>query len=138
MEILEDKLTVDIYMDLRKKVDWIELNRDQAEKALNNSLKTFTVMEDGKAIGMGRLVGDGAVVTYIQDLVVDPEYQSKRIGSKLIDCIINYVNQHLYEGSRMMLCLMCAKGREDFYRKHGFTERPTDDLGPGMIQYVSK
>ena len=36
----------------------------------------------------------------------------------------------------MMLCLMCAKGREVFYEKHGFTARPTRQLGPGMIQYI--
>ena len=36
----------------------------------------------------------------------------------------------------MMLDLMCAKGREKFYQKHGFIARPTDDLGPGMIQYL--
>jgi hypothetical protein len=31
---------------------------------------------------------------------------------------------------------MCAKGRETFYEKHGFVARPTDALGPGMIQYL--
>jgi len=31
---------------------------------------------------------------------------------------------------------MCAKGREKFYQKHGFIARPTDELGPGMIQYL--
>lgn len=36
----------------------------------------------------------------------------------------------------MMLCLMCAKGREQFYEKHNFIARPTDALGPGMIQYI--
>ena len=38
----------------------------------------------------------------------------------------------------MMLCLMCAKGREEFYTKHGFIARPTSELGPGMIQYILK
>jgi hypothetical protein len=33
---------------------------------------------------------------------------------------------------------MCAKGREEFYLKHGFMARPTDALGPGMITYISK
>ena len=26
--------------------------------------------------------------------------------------------------------------REVFYEKHGFTARPTRQLGPGMIQYI--
>lgn len=41
-------------------------------------------------------------------------------------------------GTRMMLCLMCAKGREKFYLDHGFTARPTEKLGPGMITYIDK
>jgi hypothetical protein len=39
-------------------------------------------------------------------------------------------------GTTMMFDLMCAKGRENFYEKHGFMARPTEDLGPGMIQYI--
>jgi len=35
-----------------------------------------------------------------------------------------------------MVCLMCAKGREDCYEEHRFIARPTDELGPGMIQYL--
>ena len=31
-----------------------------------------------------------------------------------------------------------AKGREKFYKKHGFIARPTESLGPGMIQYIEK
>ena len=31
-----------------------------------------------------------------------------------------------------------AKGREKFYKKHGFIARPTESVGPGMIQYIEK
>ena len=85
---------------------------------------------------MGRVVGDMAVISYIQDLIIIPEYQSKHIGSMLIEHIIAYVKGITQEDTRMMLCLMCAKGREIFYEKHGFIARPTPELGPGMIQYI--
>ena len=52
--------------------------------------------------------------------------------------IKEYVNGLIIPDSRMMLCLMCAKGREEFYTKHGFIARPTSELGPGMIQYILK
>ena len=94
------------------------------------------MLDDDKPIGMGRVVGDEAVISYIQDLIVIPEYQSRHIGSLLIEHIIEYVKSLTMDGSRMMLCLMCAKGREQFYEKHNFIARPTDALGPGMIQYV--
>lgn len=131
-----DNKNVEIYLSLRKQVGWIELGREQAQMALDNSLKVVTVYEDDVPIGMGRIVGDGAVVSYIQDLIVIPEYQSKHIGSMIIDKLITYVKGLTFDNHRMMLCLMCAKGRESFYEKHGFTARPTKDLGPGMIQYI--
>ena len=105
-------------------------------QALDHSLKIITVYDDECPIGMGRIVGDGAVICYIQDLIIIPEYQSRHIGSMLIERLIAYVKSITLKDSRMMLCLMCAKGREVFYEKHGFTARPTRQLGPGMIQYI--
>ena len=134
----EDIKDTQIYLGLRKKVGWIELNPVQAQRALDNSMKIITVYDDDKPIGMGRIVGDGEVICYIQDLIIIPEYQGKHIGSRLIDKLIEYVNSLIIPDSRMMLCLMCAKGREEFYTKHGFIARPTSELGPGMIQYILK
>ena len=138
IRIVEDMRDVNIYLSLRKQVGWIKLDENQAQRALNNSVKVFTVYDDDKPIGMGRIVGDGAVICYIQDLIIIPEYQGKHIGSRLIDKLIEYVNSLIIPDSRMMLCLMCAKGREEFYTKHGFIPRPTSELGPGMIQYILK
>lgn len=132
----EDIIDVQVYLTLRKKVDWIELREEQAQRALENSIKIITVYEGDEPIGMGRIVGDGSVICYIQDLIIIPEYQDKHIGSQLIEKLKAFVDSITMPGTRMMLCLMCAKGREVFYHKHGFIARPTDNLGPGMIQYI--
>ena len=136
--IVYDCKDVDIYLKLRKQVGWIELGREQAQMALEHSLKVVTIYEDDQPIAMGRIVGDGAVICYIQDLIVIPEYQSRHIGSQVIDKLIDYVKSITFDEHRMMLCLMCAKGRESFYEKHHFVARPTEQLGPGMIQYIYK
>lgn len=138
LEIKENVLDVSTYLELRKKVGWIKLSDRQAEFAIKNSLYTICAFLDGKPVGMGRIVGDGAVISYIQDLVVIPEAQGKRIGSIILDKLEDYVKSITEPETRMMLCLMCAKGREEFYIKHGFTARPTDNLGPGMIIYIEK
>ena len=105
LTFVEDNKDVNIYLDLRKKVNWIELTTKQAQKALDNSLKIVTVYDDGEPIGMGRIVGDGAVICYIQDLIIIPEYQGKHIGSMLIEKLISYVKSITIPDSRMMLCL---------------------------------
>ena len=136
IEIKENVLDVNTYLYLRQQVGWIQLSNTQAQKAIENCLYNVCAYEDGKPVGMGRIVGDGAVISYIQDLVVIPSAQGKHIGSRLLDTLKKYVEGIAEPGCRMMLCLMCAKGREEFYLRHGFTARPTDSLGPGMIIYI--
>ena len=134
----EDFRNVDTYLSLREQVGWIKLDINQAQKALDNSLAVITVFDGDKAVGMGRIVGDQSVISYIQDSIIIPEYQGKSIGSQLLNRLIAIVDDMTVPGTRMMLCLMCAKGREKFYMKHGFIARPTESLGPGMIQYIEK
>lgn len=134
--LAENSLDADTYLGLRASVGWKLLKRSQAVKALENSLITLTAYEDGKAIGMGRIVGDGAVICYVQDLVVHPDYQKTGVGRVIMERLIRFVTELKEKDTEMMMCLMCAKGREHFYEKFGFIGRPTDDLGPGMIQYI--
>ncbi len=137
IKLIENSISVEEYFYLRDKVNWKRLTQRQAELALKNCLfNVKAVDENGNVVGMGRIVGDGAVISYIQDLIVVPEAQGKKTGSLIIQRLIDYVKSIREEGSTMMLCLMCAKGREPFYVKHGFMQRPNDNLGPGMIQYI--
>ena len=66
----------------------------------------------------------------------NPEISGDFANSVMNATVYVYGKEVSYPASRMMLCLMCAKGREQFYEKHGFIARPTDNLGPGMIQYL--
>lgn len=138
IELNENSLCVDTYLKIREKVEWKKLTVEQAEKALMNSLFTVVAMEDKEVLGMGRIVGDGAVVCYIQDLVIVPEAQGKGIGKMIMDRMISFVETIQLDGTEMMLDLMCAKGREEFYHNLGFISRPTESLGPGMIRYMNK
>ncbi len=138
MVVKINDLDTDTYLLLRKSVGWKTLSKEQAQRALEGSLYTVVVYDDGQAVGMGRLVGDGAVICYIQDLIVVPGHQGMGIGGILMNELISHVKSIQLEGTELMLDLMCAKGRESFYKKYGFIERPNNDLGPGMIQYLKK
>lgn len=136
IEYIENNLDVDTYLKLREEVNWRKLTKEQADKGLKNSLYILTAYEDGRAIGMGRIVGDGAIVCYVQDLIVVPDKQRDGIGGVILEGLKQFVEREGIPGTRMMFDLMCAKGREKFYKKHHFIARPTENLGPGMIQYL--
>ena len=121
LDIRENSLDMDTYLYLRKEVGWPLLTEHQAECALKNCMFNVCAYLDDKPVGMGRIVGDGAVVSYVQDLVVIPTAQGMHIGSTILDRLRQYVEEITEPGSRMMLCLMCARGREEFYKKTGET-----------------
>ena len=136
MLLEENQLDIDTYLKLRKTVNWKTLTREQAEKAIQGSLFTVVAFDDGQPVGMGRIVGDGAVICYIQDLIVIPDYQRSGVGQQIMEYLIDYVKKLKLPDTEIMLDLMCAVGREEFYKKYGFMARPTEKLGPGMIMYI--
>ncbi len=137
IKLIENEITIEEYLNLRDRVHWKPLSKKQARMALDNCLFNVKAVDDnGNILGMGRIVGDGAVICYIQDLIVIPDSQRNGVGTLIIKRLKEYVDGIREEGTTMMLCLMCAKGREKFYEKNGFTIRPTDTLGPGMIMYI--
>lgn len=137
IELRYNTLDVETYLKLRSGVAWKSLEKEQAEMALKHSLYLVAAYDGETCVGMGRLVGDGAVICYVQDLIVLPQAQGNGIGSLILAALKEYVESLRMDHTEMMLCLMCAKGREAFYEKHGFIPRPTEQLGPGMIQYLS-
>lgn len=137
MFLKDNVLDVNTYLNLRKAVDWKPFTEEQAKKAIEGSILTVVAYDEDRPVGMGRIVGDGAVICYIQDLIVIPEHQGKGVGQKIMESLIDYVEELRLPDTQIMLDLMCAVGREDFYKKYGFIARPTDKLGPGMIMYIN-
>ncbi|MDK2966037.1 GNAT family N-acetyltransferase [Lacrimispora sp.] len=131
-EMLDNGLTVKDYQRLRASADWSELLERQIETALRNSLFTTAVKYQEQVIGMGRLVGDGCYICYIQDLVILPEYQGKGIGKYILERLVSYVKGQGITDTNITLGLFAAIGKEGFYQKQGFHIRPSDNRGSGM------
>ena len=77
---------------------------------------------------MVRVIGDGRLIFYVQDLIVDPEHQGKGIGSKLMAKALDYVRSAA--SGPCWVGLMANRDLDAFYGKFGFKPRPTDK--PGM------
>jgi len=44
----------------------------------------------------------------------------------------------IHRVSKVFINLMAAKGRESFYKQFGFVERPNEEFGAGMTQWIPK
>ena len=132
MTILENQLTVSDFSHLFQSAGWGCPCEKMIQVSLEKSYATFSVEEDGKVIGMARLLGDGGMAFYLKDFVILPEFQGQGIGKALLEYVENFIKNELEDGWTTCLELMSAKGKEEFYKKRGFEERPTETGGAGM------
>lgn len=130
---IENSLTDELLAHFRNQVGWGNTPLAQASKAIKNTPFSIVAYEADKSVGIGRLVGDGALIWYIQDLIVLPEYQNKGIGSAIMDRLIDFVSQNSVPDSITTIGLMSAKDKEMFYQKFEFRIRPNDKEGAGMV-----
>ncbi len=133
----ENVLGYEDYCRLRESVGWQLFSEEQTQKALSNSLYTVIAVDDDQAVGMGRLIGDG-MYYMIADIVVQPDYQRRGIGSKIVNRIIEYVDQATPSGGRSSIQLIAEKEKELFYEKMGFKVIPHECCGSGMRMVIRK
>lgn len=124
------------YNRLRQAVGWGIYQEAVIEQFLPNSLYCVCALIESEIVGMARVIGDGGLVYYIQDVIVFPPYQRQGIGTRLMDRIMAYIQAHAHHNT--IVGLMAAHDKEPFYEKYGFTRRPTDRFGAGMTLYWSK
>ncbi|QHJ13951.1 hypothetical protein FX988_04232 [Paraglaciecola mesophila] len=71
---------------------------------------------------------------YIQDVIVDPEYQGQGLGDKVMFEIETYLQATCKTGAT--IGLFSAANKEGFYLRYGYLARPTRTLGSGMYKTV--
>lgn len=68
-----------------------------------------TARVDGRLVGVSRAITDHAYCTYLSDLAVDRDYQSRGIGRELI------ARTHEAAGRQTVLVLLAAPAAETYY-----------------------
>lgn len=130
LKIIERMPTAQEFNNLRQAVGWRIHALEVVEKGLSGSLYGVCAYIDAQIVGMARIIGDGGLVFYIQDVIVKPEFQGQGIGRAMMDMIMEYIRLHASQNS--VVGLMSAVGKEQFYEHYGFTRRPNDKMGCGM------
>ena len=136
LEYIDKAPTLEEYMEMRRAVNFMVLSERIASNALNNAFHITTLRDDGRAIGMIRVLSDGSYANFITDVMVIPEYQHQGIGKEMMRRTMEYMRSTLLPGETIVLYLMSAIGREDFYKQFGFRERPNEVWGAGMSQWI--
>ncbi|MCG9970944.1 GNAT family N-acetyltransferase [Christiangramia crocea] len=116
------------YQILRGSTGWEDLDDSTVEKGLENSLFAVCAIAGGQTVGIGRIIGDGAIYFYIQDVIVMPAFRKMGIGDRIMRELEEWLHKNTYRHS--FIGLMAAEGVKDFYTRFGYLERGSSR--PGM------
>jgi len=115
--------TVGEYQRLRRAVGWGNMTDEGVAAGLPNSLFSVVLELGGEAFGCGRVVGDGGLYFYLQDVIVLPEHQGRGQGAAIMREVMAYLERACRPGA--FVALMAAVGAEAFYERYGFV--PLED-----------
>lgn len=136
MYAVSHTITAEEYIRLRECVGWSAFAMEQAEEGLKNSYNVV-IRQNGHAVALARAIMDHGYVVFIADVIVEPEHQGQGLGRMLVENIVDHVKNSLKPGYKYMISLLAAKGKEGFYSKLGFVERPNETFGCGFHQWFS-
>jgi GNAT superfamily N-acetyltransferase len=131
--LIEELPGAEEYNLLRTKVGWASPPLEVVAPGLRGSAFCVCARADGKLVGMARIIGDGGLVYYLQDVIVDPSRQGQGIGRRLMDRTMEFIRRRAVRHT--IVGLMAAKGKESFYEPYGFKVRPNEGMGPGMTMF---
>lgn len=133
INIKENNKNVEEFNFLYNAVGWGEYDENISKIALENTFYSVSIYDDNKIIGYGRIIGDKICFLYIQDIMVLPEYQGKKIGTMIMNKLLEKIAEVRTANADLHVYLGASKNKEKFYEKFGFIKRIDANLGNGMI-----
>lgn len=113
-----NKFSEDDIKNLYEDAGWTSYIADLPKlmDAIEGSLMVVSAWDNEKLIGLIRVIGDGLVIIYIQDILILNEYKRMSIGSKLLQLVLEK-----YKDVRQKILLTDdSKETRGFYEANGF------------------
>lgn len=121
-ELKKEDLLNGVLPTLKEVWSITEITDETYTEYINNNNHMFVVEVDGEIIGCAtlhlqkKLIRDGGVAGFIEDVVIREEFRGNNIGSKLISKLIDKSK----ELGCYKVVLSCFPDRENFYIRNGF------------------
>ncbi|MEL4506069.1 GNAT family N-acetyltransferase [Luteococcus sp. H138] len=115
-------------------VGWTAYTRHPSslEAGVRGSLRVVTARSDDRLVGLARVVGDGATICYLQDVLVDPGVRRTGLGRRLVEAVFEpfaHVRQHV-------LITDEEAGQKAFYESLGFTQLGASTPGCAFVRFT--
>ncbi|MBO6509484.1 MAG: GNAT family N-acetyltransferase, partial [Roseibium sp.] len=127
IELVAQTPSAEVYLELRAGGGLSGYAPEAAEIGLRNSLFSVMLLDDGRPVGMGRVIGDGGCFIQVTDIVVLPEYQGQGLGKRLIAAITDFLETELPPTAYVSLIADVPANR--LYEQFGFRETAPRSVG---------
>jgi ribosomal protein S18 acetylase RimI-like enzyme len=118
------------YLRLRVAAGLSPKTQEQAEIGLPNSWFAVTVVYEGTAVGMGRIIGDGGTAFQIVDIALHPTHQGKGLGKAIMAALMQHLVANAPTGA--YVSLIADGDAQHLYAKYGFEPVMPHSIGMAM------
>ena len=119
--------TLEDYLHLRAASGLTPKTAEQGEAALAGSWCWSVVQHQGRAVAMGRVIGDGGWYFHIADMATLPEHQGRGLGRRVLADLLAQIAAAAPTEPYVTL-MADAPGRR-LYESMGFVETAPTSLG---------
>lgn len=103
------------------------------EIALANTAFSVCAIEEDNVVGLGRVIGDGAISFLLTNVMVRPSHQRHGIGSLIVKALCSSVAALPHKN--IVLEVVPQPGSEFFYARLGF--KASHSGPPGMVRWFN-
>lgn len=126
--VIETPPGPDIFCQLRHLAGLSPRPLEAVRRALPASCYGMHVVYQDQVVGMGRIVGDGALNFEIVDIAVIPSCQGKGIGRLIMENLMGWLSKHAIPGSYVSLIADVP----ELYAKFGFKSVSPESEGMSL------
>lgn len=119
------------YLRLRVAAGLSPKTEEQATKGLPNTWHGVTLVHEGRAIGMGRIIGDGGTAFQIVDIAVEPDHHGKGLGKAIMAALMQHLSVNAPAGA--YVSLIADGDARHLYAKYGFEPVMPHSIGMAML-----
>lgn len=119
------------YLRLRQAAGLSPKSSEGAAIGLENSCFAVSVLHGERAVGMGRVIGDGGCFFQIVDIAIDPAHQRRGLGKAVMAALVDWLQAHAPD--RAYVSLIADGDARHLYAGFGFAETAPRSVGMARL-----
>ena len=129
--LVEKVPSVEDYNRLRIAAGLARRDPQAVEIGLSNTLFGVCVERERQIVGIGRIVGDGALFFEVVDVTVLPSHQRRGLGKMVMDALTSWLRDNAPRDAYVKL--IAEGGTTGFYERYGFRTRTPESSGMSFM-----